>query len=185
VFKNRLRHWAFRLAEWVGTRWSTRGAGSVTLHPSVRIEHSSQIKNSDGGSVEIGAGSYLERGAFIDSFGGAVVLEKHVGVGPMSVIYGMGGLTIGSDTQLGPHVVIMAGNHVFTEVGRTVRSQGMRSVGIHIGRDVWIGAHATILDGVRIGDEAVIAAGAVVTKDVLARTVVGGVPARQIGQRGA
>jgi acetyltransferase-like isoleucine patch superfamily enzyme len=58
-------------------------------------------------------------------------------------------------------------------------------VGIHIGRDVWIGAHATILDGVRIGDEAVIAAGAVVTKDVLARTVVGGVPARQIGQRGA
>lgn len=185
MLKNRLLQWAFRLGGWLGTRWVTRAAGAVTLHPSVRIEHSSQIKNSDGGSVEIGEGSYVERGALIDSFGGAVVFRERVGIGPMSVIYGMGGLTIESDTQLGPHVVVMAGNHDFTEVGRTVRSQGMRSEGIHVGRDVWIGANATILDGVNIGEEAVIAAGAVVTKDVLPRTVVGGVPAKQIGQRGA
>jgi acetyltransferase-like isoleucine patch superfamily enzyme len=185
VLKNRLSQWAFRLAEWLGTRWATREASAVTLHPSVRVEHSSQIKNSDGGSVEIDAGSYVERGALIDSFGGAVVLGERVGVGPMSVIYGMGGVTIASDTLLGPHVIIMAGNHNFDEVDATVRSQGMSSKGVQVGRDVWIGANATILDGVAIGDKAVIAAGAVVTKDVLPRTVVGGVPAEQIGQRGA
>lgn len=51
---------------------------------------------------------------------------------------------------------------------------------IHIGRNVWIGANATVLPGVTIGDHAVIAAGAVVTKDVPANTVVGGVPAKVI-----
>ena len=51
---------------------------------------------------------------------------------------------------------------------------------IHIGRDVWIGANAVILPGITIGDGAVIAAGAVVTKDVPENTVAGGVPARVI-----
>lgn len=51
---------------------------------------------------------------------------------------------------------------------------------IHIGKKVWIGSHATILSGVTIGDNAIVAAGAVVTKDVPANTVVGGVPAKII-----
>ena len=59
----------------------------------------------------------------------------------------------------------------------------MRSRGIHIGRDVWIGANAGITDGVRIGDHAVVAMGAVVTKDVLDWTIVAGVPAVVIGDR--
>lgn len=51
---------------------------------------------------------------------------------------------------------------------------------IYIGKNVWIGAHATILPGVKVGDGAIIAAGAVVTKDVTANTIVGGVPAKEI-----
>ena len=55
--------------------------------------------------------------------------------------------------------------------------------GIHVERDCWIGAKATILDGVTIGRGSVVAAGAVVTKDVCPFTIVGGVPAREIGKR--
>jgi acetyltransferase-like isoleucine patch superfamily enzyme len=64
-----------------------------------------------------------------------------------------------------------------------INQQKHTSEPINIGNDVWIGANSTILKGVNIGDGAVIAAGAVVTKDVGAYTIVAGVPARKIGER--
>jgi acetyltransferase-like isoleucine patch superfamily enzyme len=61
--------------------------------------------------------------------------------------------------------------------------QGMTRDGIFIEDDVWVAAHAVVLDGVRIGRGSVVAAGAVVTEDVPPYTIVGGVPARAIGHR--
>jgi len=87
-----------------------------------------------------------------------------------------GGITIGDGALIGHQVVLATLNHLLDPDKR----QSMIPSPISIGRNVWIGSHATVLGGVKIGDNAVIAAGAVVTDDVSANTVVGGIPAKFI-----
>ncbi len=87
-----------------------------------------------------------------------------------------GGIVIGDDVLIGHNVVIATLNHALDPEHRG----DIEPRPVHIGDKVWIGANATLLPGVTIGEGAVVAAGAVVTKDVAPRTVVGGVPARVI-----
>ena len=87
-----------------------------------------------------------------------------------------GGITICDGALIGHNVVIATLNHDLNPASRG----DLFPAPVHIGRGVWVGSNATILGGVTVGDGAVIAAGAVVTKDVAANTVVGGVPARFI-----
>ena len=101
-------------------------------------------------------------------------------IGEYNVIRGQGGVTIGDRVYTSPFTQIIAVNHVFDDPTRPFVDQGITAEGIVIEDDVWIGAGAIVTDGVRIGKGAVVAAGAVVTKDVPAHTVVGGVPARVI-----
>jgi acetyltransferase-like isoleucine patch superfamily enzyme len=96
------------------------------------------------------------------------------------VIRGQGGVVIGDRVYTSPMVQIIAVNHVFDDPNRPFCEQGITAQGITIEDDVWIGSGAIVTDGVHVGKGAVIAAGAVVTKDVPAHTVVGGVPARVI-----
>lgn len=88
-----------------------------------------------------------------------------------------GGIDIGDDVMIGPNVQLISSGHPLDPATR--RSQITRGP-IRIGRGVWIAAGATVLQGVTVGDDAVVAAGAVVTKDVPPRTLVVGVPARVI-----
>ena len=87
-----------------------------------------------------------------------------------------GGVTLGDGCQIGHNVVFATLNHELLPERRGV----IRPAPIVLGKKVWVGSNATILQGVTIGDNAVVAAGAVVTKDVPANTIVGGVPARVI-----
>jgi len=85
-----------------------------------------------------------------------------------------GGITIGDDVLIGHNCVIATLNHVLDPD----RRDDMIPSPVRIGNKVWVGANATILQGVTIGDGAIIAAGAVVNKNVAPRTVVGGIPAK-------
>lgn len=87
-----------------------------------------------------------------------------------------GGIFIGDGTLIGHNVVLATLNHAM----QPERRSDMLPAPIHIGKRVWISSNATVLPGVTIGDGAVVAAGAVVTKNVPANTVVGGVPAKAI-----
>ena len=87
-----------------------------------------------------------------------------------------GGITIGDDVLVGHNVTIATLNHSMDPD----RRGDMEPRPVRIGNKVWIGSNATILPGVSVGEGAIIAAGAVVTKDVAPRSVVGGVPARLI-----
>src|SRR4051795_2908625 len=89
----------------------------------------------------------------------------------------LGGIAIGDDVMMGPNVQLISSGHPLDPATR--RAQ-ITTAPIHIGRGAWIAAGATVLRGVTVGDDAVVAAGAVVTKDVPERTLVAGVPARVI-----
>jgi acetyltransferase-like isoleucine patch superfamily enzyme len=101
-------------------------------------------------------------------------------IGEYNVIRGQGGISIGNRVYTSPHTQIIAVNHVFDDPSQPFVEQGITAEGIVIEDDVWLGSGSIITDGVHIGKGAVIAAGAVVTEDVPAYTVVGGVPARVI-----
>lgn len=93
-------------------------------------------------------------------------------------------ISIGDKVLIGPYTVINSGNHRFARVDRPIREQGHDLAPIHIQDDVWIGAQATVLAGTTVGHGAVVAAGAVVTRDVAPHSVVAGVPARLVSRRG-
>lgn len=98
-------------------------------------------------------------------------------------VQGAGGVKIGDDVIIGPNVSIFSENHEFSRRDIAINRQGMRRAPVRIGDDVWIGAGVTILPGVTIGNGCVIAAGAVVTRDISEFLVAGGVPARVMSAR--
>lgn len=89
----------------------------------------------------------------------------------------IGGIDLGDDVLIAPNVSLLSSGHPVEPIERTRR---VTAAPIAVGRNVWIGAGATVLQGVTIGENSVVAAGAVVTRDVPAATLVAGVPARVI-----
>ena len=103
-------------------------------------------------------------------------------IGPHCSIYPR--VSIGRFSLLANHVSIIGGDHEYKKVGvPTIYSGRDKEKRTEIGQDVWIGANSIVMTGVKIGDGAIVAAGSVVTKDVAAYTMVGGVPARYIKDR--
>lgn len=95
-----------------------------------------------------------------------------------------GKIVIGSSVSIGQDCLILTTNHIFNDHKKPIRLQGiLTEQNVEIGDDVWIGARATILPNVKINRGAIIAAGAVVTKNVEPYSIVGGVPAKHIKHR--
>lgn len=113
---------------------------------------------------------------FHTDFGKNIHLGKNVFINSGCKFQDQGGIYIGDDALIGHNVVLATLNHEEDPEKRG----NLCPAPIKIGNKVWIGSNATILPGVTIGDGAIIAAGAVVTKDVKEKTVVGGVPAKLI-----
>ncbi|WP_040920406.1 acyltransferase [Leptonema illini] len=137
-----------------------------------------------GGSIKIGAGCRIHHFAQLLTYRGHIILGENCSVNPFTILYGHGGLTIGNNVRIAAHVVIIPSNHNFQRIDIPIFQQGHSQKGITIGDDVWIGANSVILDGVTIGNGAIVSAGAVVRADVAPYEIVGGVPAKRIGVRG-
>lgn len=109
-------------------------------------------------------------------FGKNIKIGKDVFVNSGCCFQDQGGVTLGDGCLVGHNVVFATLDHD----KRPGRRGDMTAAPIVVGKDVWIGAHATILKGVTIGDGAIVAAGAVVTRDVPPNTIASGVPARVV-----
>lgn len=110
------------------------------------------------------------------NYGKNVNIGKNVFINFDCTFLALGGITIEDDVLIGPKVSLITENHPLEPQHR----KGLTGQPVHIKRNAWIGANATILPGVTIGENAVVAAGAVVSKDVPDHVVVGGIPAKII-----
>ena len=126
----------------------------------------------------LGRHSVVESFSCINNAVGDVVIGDHTRIGLHNTI--IGPVTIGSHVNLAQGITVTALNHSFSNPQQRIDEQGVSTQPVTIGDDVWIGANAVILPGVNIGNHCVVAAGAVVTKDVPDNTLVAGVPAKPI-----
>ena len=115
---------------------------------------------------------------FTSDFGKNIHVGKNVFINSGCRFQDHGGITLGDGTLVGHNVVLATLNHGFAPEDRG----SLYPKPICTGKNVWIGANATVLPGVTIGDNAIVAAGAVVTKNVPENVIVGGVPAKEIGK---
>lgn len=145
-----------------------RGKHSV-IHRSVRMDTPPYRRFS------LGNRSVIESFCCINNAVGDVIIGNDSRIGLHSTI--IGPVTIGNHVHLAQGITVTALNHNFTNPDKRIDEQGITTKQVTIEDDVWIGANAVILPGVNIGRHAVVAAGAVVTKDVSPGTLVAGVPA--------
>lgn len=113
---------------------------------------------------------------FYTNFGRHIKIGQHVFINHACSFLDLGGITIEDDVLIGPRVNLVTENHPVNPAQR----KSLLLNAIFIKRNAWIGAGATILPGVTIGQNAIVAAGAVVNKDVPDNCIVGGIPARMI-----
>ena len=113
---------------------------------------------------------------FYTDCGKNITIGNHVFFNSGCKFQDQGGITIDDGALLGHNVVLATLNHCMNPEQRA----NLEPAPIHRGKNVWIGANAMVLPGVTIGDNAVIAAGSIVTKDIPANTIVGGIPAEKI-----
>ena len=126
----------------------------------------------------LGRRSVIESYCCINNAVGDITIGDYTRIGLHCTV--IGPVCIGNHVNLAQGITVTALNHNFEDTTKRIDEQGVSTHPVVIGDDVWIGANAVILPGVTIGSHCVVAAGAVVTKDVPANSVVAGVPAKVI-----
>lgn len=162
---------------------------NMRLGRFVKIGEFTTLNATGKGCLEIGKGSGI--GAFsrviistsFNHLGSHIHIGENVGIGEYAYLGGGGGLDIGDDCIVGQYFSCHPENHLYDDPEVLIRQQGVTRKGIRIGKNCWIGTKVTVLDGVTIGDNCVIAAGAVVNRSMPANSVIGGVPARVLKSR--
>ena len=126
----------------------------------------------------LGRRSVIESYCCINNAVGDVTIGYYTRIGIHCTV--IGPVCIGHHVNLAQGITVTALNHNFADTNRRIDEQGISTKPVVIGDDVWIGANAVILPGVTIGRHVVVAAGAVVTKDVPDSCVVTGIPAKVV-----
>ena len=161
-------------------RWYVRLLAPLYQHRafSAKIYGSVRMDTPPYRRFSIGKRSVVESFSCINNAVGDVVIGDYTRIGLHCTV--IGPVTIGNNVNLAQGITVSALNHNFEDTRLRIDEQGVNTSERIIDDDVWIGANAVITAGVHIGRHSVVAAGAVVTKDVPEYSVVGGVPAKVI-----
>lgn len=158
-----------------GRRWSTDGL--LFLGRGLEIEIARRAEVRFGRFVWIGDGTKIR------CHEGVVEIGEKTVIGQECTISAYQRVRIGEQCVIADRAMFIDFDHGVVEVDRPIRVQGIYKRDVEVGSNVWIGYGACILRGVRVGDNSIVGTNAVVTKDVPANAVVGGIPARVIRMR--
>jgi len=163
-------------------RWFVRMLAPIYQHRGKHsvIHRSARMDTPPYRKFSIGDYSVIESFACINNAVGDVLIGDHTRIGLHNTI--IGPVKIGNHVNLAQGITVTALNHNFDDAEKRIDEQGVSTNPVTIEDDVWIGANAVILPGVTIGNHCVVAAGAVVTKDVPPHSLMAGVPAKVIKQ---
>jgi len=153
--------------------------GLCFIGPGVTLEIGRQ------GRIELGRWSWVGHGTKLRSHEGTISIGAKTVLGQECTISAYQHVSIGRECVIADRVMLIDFDHGAAEVERPIRLQGIYKRDVHVGHNVWIGYGACVLRGVTIGDNAIVGANAVVTRDVPANAVVGGAPARVLRMREA
>lgn len=163
-----------------------RNFSNVRIGNGSFIESHAEI-NGLNGLVNIGKNAYIGRGSIINCYnfknrpGSSIKIGDNFYCGEFVNVRGQGPIEIGNDVLLSPYVGIFPVNHQIKTGSSAPRNiQPITALGIKISNNVWIGASATILDGVIIGENSIISSGSVVKGKIASDSLYGGVPAKFI-----
>lgn len=161
-------------------RWYVRLLAPLYQHRGYgsKIYHSVRMDTPPYRRFWLGRRSVVESYCCINNAVGDVTIGDYTRIGIHCTL--IGPVCIGNHVNLAQGITVTALNHNFEDSSKRIDEQGVSTKPVVIGDDVWIGTNAVILPGVTIGSHCVVAAGAVVTKDVPDHTLVGGVPAKVI-----
>jgi acetyltransferase-like isoleucine patch superfamily enzyme len=164
-------------------KYRIKAGRTLTIGDNVEINALSLEGIKFGNNVSIQRNTIIECTGVIRSLGVGLEIGNNVGIAQNCFIQVRGKVIIGNDVIFGPGVYLFSENHNFENPDLPIVVQGETRKGVVIEEGVWIGAGATVLDGVRICRNSIVAAGSIVNQDVPAYSVVAGVPAKVVKQR--
>lgn len=153
---------------------------SVTIDQHCIIDGFSSEKIILGNCVKIGAYSNLLSTSHLSKYGKGLRIGNNSAIGDFTHFGAPGGIEIGDDVIMGSYISFHSENHNFSDPTKLIREQGVTSKGIKLGNNIWVGAKVTFLDGCQVGNNSVVAAGAVVNGIYPDNSIIGGVPAKVI-----
>lgn len=161
---------------------TVRSPGSIRLGKKVMVDDLVTLDCREPGSISCGSYVSIGRSTILAAKEAEIVLHDGVNVGSSCRIASQSRVEIGASTLIAAYSYIGPGNHLPSENGSFISGQMENRGGVKIGSNVWVGARATILDGVTIGDGAVVGAHSLVRENVPAGAVVAGAPAKIISK---
>lgn len=151
---------------------------NVTIDKYTTIDGYASEKLVFGDCARIGAYSLITCTSHFSKYGKGIKIGSNTAIGQFSEFGAAGGIVIGNDVIMGSYISFHSENHNFNDKTRLIREQGVTNKGIILGNNIWVGAKVTFLDGCAVGNNCVIAAGAVVNGIFPDNVVIGGVPAK-------
>ncbi len=170
----------------------TFGANVVLRHPhKIRIGDDVVIddgccldaKGADNHGIDIGTGVFIGRGTILSCKNGDITIDDHASIGFNCEIFSGGRVRLGKRTLVAAYTYLVGGDHTHVRTDMPVLYQDRIAKGIEVDDNVWLGAHVVVADGVVIGRDAIVGAGAVVRHRIPPFAVAAGVPARVVRDR--
>jgi acetyltransferase-like isoleucine patch superfamily enzyme len=165
--------------------WKLRLGRRLKLDGLVFIGPGCQLEVGSNAVLELGRWSWIGHRCKVRCHEGTVSLGAKTVMGQECTLSAFQHLSIGRECVIADRVMLIDFDHGVADVERPIRLQGIYKRDVRVGNNVWIGYGACVLRGITVGDNAIIGANSVVTHDVPANAVVGGVPARLIRMREA